>query len=393
MAQFSLSKIFPKKVSDLKFWDKTESIVGVDIGSSSIKVIQLRKEKEQAVLETYGELAAGPYSGVEAGKVVRLPEDKITSMLKDLFKEAGVNAKTAVVSIPLKGSFLTTIKLPRIAGQEMSEMIKFEARKYIPVSLDEVELDWWELPQSSKSREESMSESESEEEPEKEEKEEEKEETAQTQKMADVLLVAIQKDIIQKYRSIVLKAGVKSVVFEIEVFSMARSVLSRQTAPVMIMDLGAATTKISIVDYGILKSTPHFVDKGGHALTDAMARSLNITFERAEEMKYEIGLSQRPEHKEIVGVMEPVLNFIFAEARQAMLDYRRKYNVSVGRVVLAGGGALLKNITEVAVKSLGVEVAMGDPMAKTQYPPFLQEVLKEMGPTFATATGLALRGL
>lgn len=384
MASFTLSQLFPK-VADLQFWNKNQSVVGIDIGSSSIKVIQLRKEKEQAVLETYGELAAGPYSGVERGQVVRLPEDKIVAMLKDLFKEAGVNANTAVVAVPLKGSFLTTIKLPQIAGQEMGEMIKFEARKYIPASLEEVEFDWWILPTSEKKGENESGNDEN--------KTKDERGAVQAQKMVEVLLVAILKETVQKYRDVIAKAGIKNASFEIEVFGCARSVLSRQTAPVMIIDLGASTTKISVVDYGILKSTPHFIDKGAHSLTIALSRSMNVSFERAEEMKYEIGLSDRPEHRELVSVMEPVLNFIFAEARQVMTDYRRKYNVSVSRVVLTGGGALLGNIVNMAVKSLGVEVTLGDPVSKTQYPQFLHEVLKGIGPTFATAVGLAMRGL
>jgi type IV pilus assembly protein PilM len=386
MANFSISQLVPRNIKDFQFWAKSQSVVGIDIGSSSIKVIQLRKEKEQAVLETYGELAAGPYADRPIGQAVRLPEEKIISMLKDLFKEAGVNAKKGVVSIPLKSSFLTTIKMPRVAGKEMNEMIKFEARKYIPVSPDEVELDWWVLPDSSKRREKD-------DEDEEEEKPPTIEETSKIKNISEILLVAIHKDTVQKYKDIISKAGLKTSLFEIEAFSVLRSSIVRQVAPVMIIDLGASSTKISVVDYGILKMTPHTIDKGAQGLTNAVARSLGVSFERAEEMKYQIGLSSRPEHKELVSVMEPILNFIFAEARQIMLNYRRKTSESVGRVILTGGGALLKNIVDTAVQGLGVEVSLADPFARAQYPPFLQEVLKEIGPTFSTAVGLALREL
>lgn len=357
--------------------------MGVDIGSSSIKVVQLRKEKEQAILETYGELAVGPYAGLSIGQVARLSEDKLIEMFKNLFKEAGVNAKNGAVSVSLKNSFLTMVKLPKAKGKAMEEVVKYEARKYIPVSPEEIEMDWWILPPVEKKRTE---------EDDDEAVEEEEEEKIKTREMVDVLLVAVNKEILKKYRGIVSQAGLKSVRFEIEIFSILRSTLSRQTAPIMIIDMGASTTKASIINNGILR-TSHSIDKGAQDLTNAIARSLTISFERAEDLKYEVGISARPEHKDLTSVMEPALNVIFSEAKQLMLDYRRKNNEFVGRVILTGGGSLLKNILDMAVKNFGVEVSLADPFARVNYPPFLQGVLKEMGPTFSTAMGLALMGL
>ncbi len=371
-------------------WPKNQSFVGIDIGSSSIKTIQLRKEKEQAVLETYGELATGPYSGLEIGQVTRVSEDKLAEMLRDLFKEAGVNAKKGAVAIPLKSSFVTTIKLPFVEGKEMNEVIKYEARKYIPVSPEEIEMDYWVLPAPKIHKtidQDELEEGESE-----KEKKTAEEEGRKVKKIVEVLLVAIHKETLEKYRVIISKAGLKSVSFEIEIFSALRSSLSRQTAPIMTMDFGAASTKMCIVDSGVLR-VAHNVDKGSQDLTNAIARSLTISFARAEDLKFQVGISARPEHKELVGVMEPTLNLIFSEARQMMLDYRRKNAESVGRIILTGGGSLLKNFLELAVKNLGVEVSLADPFVRTNYPPFLQEVLKEVGPAFAVSTGVALMGI
>jgi len=137
----------------------------------------------------------------------------------------------------------------------------------------------------------------------------------------------------------------------------------------------------------------HTFDRGSQDLTLALSNSLGVDFGRAEEMKQEIGFSPRPEHKEIVSVMEPIAQYIFSEASQFAADYRRKYNRSVGRVILTGGGALIKGLVDVAVKSFGIEVVLGNPFSKVEYPAFLQTVLKQAGPTFSTALGIALRGL
>jgi type IV pilus assembly protein PilM len=371
MAQSIFTKIFPAK---LQLWGKPQSVVGVDIGTSSIKVVQLRKEKEQAVLETYGDLAAGPYAGQLSGQTPPLASEKIVEMLKDLFREAGVNAAKSAVAISLKSSFVTIIKLPLVAKEEMGSMIQFEARKYIPVPLSEVQMDWWILPSVS-NKDGAVGAVEKGGKP-----------------ATEVMLVAIHKEVLEKYRDIISKLGLEAPIFELEIFSSARSSLYRQAVPVMIIDLGASSTKMSVVDYGVIRAT-YLVNHGSQSLTATIAKALNIGFERAESMKLEIGLSQKPEHKELVSVMEPQLNLIFSEAKQLMSSFRKKYNTSIGRIVLTGGGSLLKGITDFAVKSFGTETVLADPFSRTEYPPFFEEALKENGPIYGSAVGLAFRAL
>lgn len=368
MQENIFGKLFPKS---LRFWSSSHSVVGIDIGSSSLKIVQLRKEKEQAVLETYGELAIGPYSKHSIGQITQPSEESLVAMLKDLLKESGATSKDVVMSISIKNSFVTTMRVPFLEGQNMSEVIKFEARKYIPVPLSEVEMDWWIL--NNKNGEEAQDEK-------------------VNYRMVEVLLVVIHKAFIEKYQQILRLVGLNIKLFEVEIFSAWRSSVFRQVAPVMIMDMGASITKMSIIDNGILKAS-HTIDKGSVDITNAISSSLRISFERAEEMKRQIGLSLQPEYKDLVSVEDSVLALVFSEAKQFALSYHRKYNDSVGKVILIGGGALLKGVVDLAVKNLGIEVVLADPFSKTEYSPLLQETLKEIGPIFTTSVGLAMRGL
>ncbi|PIS13290.1 MAG: hypothetical protein COT67_02530 [Candidatus Tagabacteria bacterium CG09_land_8_20_14_0_10_41_14] len=368
MEKSIFSKLFP---GNLKFWEKNQKVVGIDIGSSSVKVVQLRREKERAILETYGELATGPYVKRQIGQVVQLPEEVVVNMLKDLFKEASVTATSAAVSIPVKNTFIAVIDLPLVSEKEMDEMVRLEARKYVPVPIKEVEINWQIIGRS-----------------------EEKADGQKNEKLqlAEILLVVIHKEVIQKYRGVVEKLGLKMKLIEAEVFSAWRSVIFRPVAPVIVIDMGASSAKMSIVDAGVLRST-YTIDKGSQMITDSISKSLNISFERAEELKREVGLSTRPEYKELASVMESNLNFIFSEAREFMLAYRKKNNKSVSQVFLTGGGAILNGVVDLAVKSLGVETLRADSFAKMDYPAFLQETLKKIGPSFSTASGLALKSL
>jgi type IV pilus assembly protein PilM len=209
-------------------------------------------------------------------------------------------------------------------------------------------------------------------------------------RMAQVLLVAIHKGAIEQYKKVMTRAGLNSKSLEIEVFGAVRASLGRELVPMLMLDIGVATTKMSIVDYGILRSV-HSLDKGGQDITIALSRAMSVDFARAEKIKREIGLSAKPEHKEIREVISPMLDFIFSEAGRMAADYRMKHGRSVSRVVLLGGGAMLKGITDAAVSKFGVEVSLSNPFAKLDYPAFLEPALREIGPNFSTAIGLALR--
>jgi type IV pilus assembly protein PilM len=123
------------------------SVLGIDIGASSAKVVQLRISRGMAVLETYGEIALGPYAQQPIGKVVRLPPEKIAEALTDLMKEANVTAKTAGLSVPFSSSLVSVIDLPKVDAESLKRIIPIEARKYIPVPVSEVSLDWFVLPE------------------------------------------------------------------------------------------------------------------------------------------------------------------------------------------------------------------------------------------------------
>ena len=126
-----------------KFSNKTDSAaLGIDIGSSAIKIVQIKKKNGQAVLETYGELALGPYAGLGIGHAVQLAPDKIALALTDLMKEKEVNitTKKCGISIPFASSLMTVIEMPEVSPKQLAVMVPLEARKYIPVPISEVML-------------------------------------------------------------------------------------------------------------------------------------------------------------------------------------------------------------------------------------------------------------
>lgn len=364
----SLSKILG--VSSRRLFNNETSVVGVDVGLSSVKMVQLRKDKGRGILETYGELAVGPYAELAVGQAANATPEQIVKLIKDLTKEANITATSAVFSIPLRSSLLTVIELPSVENAKLEEVVPLEARKYIPVPVSEVVLDWWKVPSQVPSDDETVS----------------------KKRPLEVLVAAVHKDVMKQFETISAQAGFPGASFEIETFGAIRSSLRSDLSAVAVLDLGAAAAKMTIVDLGVIKRS-HTIDKGAQDLTLALARSLNLEFPKAEEIKRRVGLVEQVGEESVAPVVSPIVEYIFSEVNKVMVNYGQNHGRSVDRIILIGGGTLLKGLVPIAKQLTGVDVIIGSPFDRTEAPAFLEPVLREVGPSFAVATGLALRGL
>ncbi|MBX4189619.1 pilus assembly protein PilM, partial [Candidatus Parcubacteria bacterium] len=287
------------------FGKKNPSVLGIDIGSSSIKIVQIRKKNGQAVLETYGELALGPYAGLTIGQAAQLPPDKIAEALLDLMKEKEVNITTNLcgISIPFGSSLMFVMELPEVSERQLSTMVPLEARKYVPVPITEVMLDWSIIPKNEVKPDDAPPDSD------------------RPKSILDnpsipkveVLGVAIHNEVLSRYKDMVTKAGLEASFFEIEIFSTMRAVLDESLQPVMIMDIGSAFTKIYVVERGIVKAS-HTVNRGSQDITSNLSKSLGVTTDEAEVMKRRVGLiGGDPTVKDVISL---TFDYIFEEANR-----------------------------------------------------------------------------
>ncbi len=366
----------------------SRSAVGLDIGTSSIKVVQLRKEKGKALLETYGEIAIGPYASVESGRATHPSAESAVPAIKDLLREANVAALDAGVSIPFSAAMTRVIKVPRLGKEQLSKIIPIEARKFIPMPLNEVVLNWFIIPErpGPQAQESTRSLNVF-----------NKDKNIDFQ---DALIVAIHKDAVANMQSIARQTDLQVSFFELETFSAIRSSVEYELSSTMLLDIGATSSKVYVVEAGVLHFS-HLINLGAQNITENIMRSFTWPFEKAERVKKEIGLNKNSamsvfDEKDRLmfeQVVENAVNRIFTELNRVMIGYEKKNNKPISRVVLSGGGANMHGILDFAVKKLSVDVLKADPFAKVHAPAFLNDVLKGIGPDFAVATGLALRRL
>lgn len=342
----------------------TQSI-GIDIGSSSIKVVQLKRDKEKIILETYGEIELGPYGGKEAGQAVHLGEEKTLEAIKDLFKEAKVTAKEATMSIDSSAAYVSLVKVPKVDDVELQTMMPLEARKYIPIPLTDVQMDWWHIPTMIN--------------------------IVAGERMLNVVLAAVKNETLMMYDHMVKKLGLTNVEYEIQGFSLLRSLRSvSATGMLLYVDIGAQYTTVSLV-YDTIVLDMHVISRGSQDSTSQLSKALSIPLTTAEETKRTFGYRGDASNPYIKDIMQLSSYPLFGEVARLSLMYERKYNQTIEGIVLTGGGARVPGVIDAYKETVHTAGRIATPFDQIDTPTFLKEMIDRVGPSYSVAVGCALK--
>ncbi len=355
---------------------KSNTYVGIDIGSSSIKAVQLKKDKGRILLETYGEVALGPYQDKDgtAGQLTTLETGVLAEALRNLIEQANVTAKTAVISVSSATSLIFILKIPYINQRELSGVVQNEARKYIPVPLSEVSLDWWIIPEKEIYGEDESS-------------------IVKKKSDIDVLVAAVRNEVVDRYNTVSQSLGMFSQTsYEIETFSAIRGSFKHELAPVMMIDFGASGVRMSVIEHGVVRKF-RAINRGSAYLSSSLQKSLEIDFEEAEKIKHEVGLDKENKNEQAYNIINTGVNYIFSEIKNVIFDYEKEYKKPISKIILTGGGSRLQKFKEQLESRYNITTVYADPFGKALSPDFLKEVLENAGPEFAVSLGLALQGL
>jgi len=394
---------------------KKTSYLGIDLGTTSIKLVELTKENGVPTLLTYG-YAERPLDDVIRNNPDKVKQESI-NLLARIYKNSGAVSFRATTALPNFSVFTSVISLPVMPKKELAEAIRWEAKKFIPISLDDVVLDWEIIeekvdggkniseeredgketkPEDAKSRDKTFTEAvmgEAQAPSAKEEKSQEtKNETVlikPTKKIYRILLTAASKKLVQRYIDIFKAADLQLLSLETEAFALSRALVGRDEAVSMVIDTSAVTTDIIIIENG-LPILNRSIDVGGVTLTRAIANALKIDFRRAEQFKRDIGLNGE---SKIPAIIEQTFKPVVDEINYSLNLYQNQTGRLIEKIVLSGGSAYLNNLSNYLSNILKVNVLIGDPWTRISYPSELRPALEEIAPRFAVAIGLALRQL
>ncbi len=350
-----------------------QKFLGIDIGTSAIKMVELSSWAGRKKLENYGEISASvlykkPFRTFEKSTLL-LSTDDISKAIKAIVEEANIKSRKVIFSIPDFSSFFTTFELPQMSQEEVPQAVKAEARRHVPLPLGEVTLDWQVIEGF----------------------------PGKESKKIKVLLVAVPNEVINQYQRIAAKLEFELLALEAEVFGLIRASIEKEDKEVIgLLDIGARSTTCSIIEKRILK-TSHSFDISGNSLTERISRGLSIDYHTAEKLKKKYGISasdQDPKASNIKEILIPLVDLIIREVERIFRSFYLKEKKEVKKIIIAGGTAFLPGLLEHFQDHFNnKQVEIVNPFSNIFYPPILDETLRKMGPSYAIAVGLALREL
>jgi len=347
--------LFPKKY------------VGVDIGTSAVRMVEISKWGQGKTLENYGEIrstALFEESFKTFNESTNLLSEYFTARaLGAILDEAEIKTNSAIFSLPDFSTFFTTFELPPMKKSELEESVKLNAPQHIPLPINETMLDWHLIkgvPGEEKSR-------------------------------LKILLAAIPKEVVESYKKTAKLANLDLYAVEPEVFGIIRATLSRSKKTVCLVDIGAQSSTVSIVEKGVLKRS-HSAEFSGNKLTHAISSSLGVSYKEAEKIKWKRGLSIDRENG-VKNTLSILIDPFLKEIKRVLIMFSQAENKQVDQIYLSGGSANLPGLKEYIHQKLEKETIVPNCFSNILTPPILSEKLKQMSPRFSVSMGVALQGL
>ncbi len=343
----------------------SKNFVGIDIGASSIKVVELSLSDKKSRLKNYAK-----FSLPENGKVKIFQSDgtavlsqQSADVIRAILEKAGIKEKKVAFSIPDFSTFFTTFSLPPMNKEEIPKAVEFEARHHIPLPLQEVSFDWQII----------------------------KKEQSFPGLSLKILLVAVPNKVLESYQRVAALSGVELNGMEAEVFGALKSSIpeSLSKKPVCLVDIGWQSTTVSVVENMALKESYSF-DISSKRMSEMISSALSVSFAEGEKIKIQVGLD--PQKKEVINVLLPEINSLAFEINKVANNYFQEGGNKIENIILTGGTAPMFGLKEYISEKTKRKTIIANPFLKTQFPSILDKRLQSIGPSFSVALGVAMMG-
>jgi type IV pilus assembly protein PilM len=344
-------------------------LVGLDIGSSGIKLVQLKESRGRYILQKFGFKPLEPEVIVD-GTV--MDEGRVVSAIKELFEETKIKVKQVAVSISGHAVIIKKISLPPMPDEELEGQVRLAAEQYIPFDINEVNIDFSVLPSS--------------------------EAGGDAQGEMSIILVAAKKDKINELTELVKGAGLLPIVMDVDAFAIENMhainyPVSREETTALV-NIGASVMNINIVRGGTSLFTRD-IPIGGNRYTEAIQREMGMSYEEAEETKK--GERSGGNNQAAVTTVVDSVNAEVASEIARTIDYFKSTmpDADVQQVLLCGGGAQVKGLLTQLKDRMHAVVEVANPFGEidTSGSDFDQNTLAELAPLAAVGVGLALRSV
>lgn len=346
------------------FFGSGGSVLGVDIGTGSIKIAEVSTKGDNFSLDNYGILETKDYLlhpnlALQSGPL-SLDINETSRLLKILINEMAPRSRTAIMSIPSSVVYVNLIDAPSLSEDELKNFIKIQAHQYVPIPMEQASIDWLVVDEYK---------------------------TQDNKYHKKIMIIGMPKQTLQTYKTIAKNAGLKLVSLELDVIALSRSFRNR-TSPIAVVDIGAESTTILVTEGGLPKYIANTNYSGVH-VTRAISSNLELGMFRAEDLKKRQGLSNSNDGEEFSSLITPFLNVIIQEVDRAIKGYEGKYGKKVTQMSLVGGGANLSGITDHFIEKLGIEYVPSNTFNGFNISPELQPISQSLSRELPFSVGLA----
>ena len=343
-----------------------KNLVGLDIGSSSVKAVELQNKRGQFELVSLG-CETLPSDTIVDGQIMEL--NSVSDVVSSIFRDHQIKSDRVVAGVSGHSVIVKNIMVPQMSEEELEESIDWHAEEHIPFDIADVSLDY--------------------------------QITGRTHDALQVLMAACKRDKIANIKQAIQLAGKQPVVIDVDAFALQNCYeVNYQPHPgqvVALLNIGAATMNINILN-GTKSVFTRDVSVGGNQYTGLLQKELGLPFEQAESAKRGMPLPEGTEERDILPILETVSDILALEISKTMDFYRataEEGEAAVQKILVSGGGSKLAGLIEYLAQRFEIPVEVFDPFRQIRVdarrfdPDYMREVVPEM----AVAVGLALRGV
>jgi type IV pilus assembly protein PilM len=356
----------------LSIFSKKNRCLGVDIGTTGIKIVELVKESNVPVFNNYA-ITYGSDSSIHSNGLEIL-EGQTGQILNLVFQEGKFGTKKAVLGIPGFLALISFIELPEMPKEEMDQAVRFEANKYIPTPLEDVSLGWEIIGGF---QEKSVDGGQA---------------NKQGQRL-QIMTVTVPKRAVEKISLVASSAGFKVAAMEVENFAAVRCLVGNDKGTFLIINMGSKSTDFTIVSDGVVRVS-RSIDTGGAEISRAIANGLGIDLQRAEKIKRSKQINLLNSADRLFGFVSPSMGIVIDEIKRLREVFHKKNPLKkIEKIIFSGGGSKMETLLSYVSQQVSLECQLGNSLARIGVEKKYKEVIENIAPELTVAIGLALRGL
>ncbi len=333
---------------------------GLDIGTTAIRVVQLRGSGPAKALVRYGYL---PIDGTVALSDAKADQQKVAQAVKELVAQAGITTKEVAVGLPSSKVFTTVAEFDRLSPAELQKTLHFQADSLIPTPLAESKLDWALIGDSPKDP-----------------------------TKVEVLLSSVTNEFIEKRLDMLEAVGLNVIAFEPDTLALARALTAPDNPlPVLVIDMGHKTTDIVITMGGTPRLT-RSLPTGTEAILKSAMQNLNIDEKQAQQFVYKFGLGKDKLEGQIYNAIIGTVDVLVGDLDKSIKFFLSRYpTAKFDRIIMTGGASVLPEFPLYVANKFGINVEIGNAWRNVAFPADRQNELLEVSNHFGVAAGLAER--